>query len=113
MWMIKIAAEDNGAHRNQTAVSVIPEGWAVLPKDRREYENFPYGEPVVEELDGVLTVTDWTPGPRPERPVEPEPTVPVTPSLSARVAALEEEAEQAKIDRAALLYLMTGEEVAE
>lgn len=31
-------------------------------------------------------------------------------TIESRVAALEEEAEQAKIDRAALTYLLTGEE---
>lgn len=59
--------------------------------------------------DGVLTLTNV-----PEPELEPDiPEEPEDDSLSARVAALEEEAEQAKIDRAALLYLMTGEEVAE
>ena len=53
--------------------------------------------------DGVLTLTNAA-----EQPEEPEEEE--TPSISERVEALEAEAEQAKIDRAALTYLLTGEE---
>ena len=80
MKLIEIAALDNGAHRNQTSdvgfVS-IPDGWAVVP-DEMELENFPFGEVTVEEIDGVMTVTNWVAGlipePEPEPEVEPEPT---------------------------------------
>lgn len=70
MRIIEIAALSNGAHRNQTPnrLSVIPDGWAVVPDDL-ETKNFPFGEVVVETVDGVPTVTAWTPGtaPEPER----------------------------------------------
>lgn len=72
MKIIEIAVMDNGAHRNQTSdidfVS-IPIGWAVVPDDM-VCENFPFGEVTVEYVDGVLTVTKWTPTPIPES--EPE-----------------------------------------
>lgn len=61
MTIIEITALSNGAHRNQTYHKIIPDGWAV---DRNNLcvENFPFGEVVAEEIDGVMTVTKWTPG---------------------------------------------------
>lgn len=76
MRIIEIAALSNGAHRNQTCeMKSVPSGWAVIPADM-ECENFPFGEVEVEEKDGVMTVTKWTPGvmPEPEPLPEPEPT---------------------------------------
>ena len=39
-------------------------------------ENFPFGEVKAEEIDGVMTVTEWIAGtmPEPEPISEPEPT---------------------------------------
>lgn len=72
MLIIEIAALDNGAHRNQNgSLSRIPDGWAVVP-DEMECENFPFGEVEAEEIDGVMTVTKWTPGEIPEPEPEPE-----------------------------------------
>ena len=76
MRIIEIAPLENGAHRNQNSgVSVVPEGWAIIPDDM-VCENFPFGEVEVAEIDGVMTVTSWTPlpMPEPEPEVEPEPT---------------------------------------
>lgn len=73
MTMIEIAPLSNGAHRNQTALSVIPSGWAAIPSDMI-CENFPFGEVTAEEIDGVMTVTEWEPLPIPE-PEPHEPTV--------------------------------------
>ena len=62
MRIIEIAALENGAHRNQTSnMSVIPDGWAVIP-ETMETPNFPFGTVTAEEINGVMTVTDWTPG---------------------------------------------------
>ena len=62
MQIIEIIALNNGAHRNQIGnISVVPDGWAVLPEEM-ETLNFPFGEVIVEEIDGVATVTSWTPG---------------------------------------------------
>ena len=75
MRIIEIQALDNGAHRNQDGgITIVPEGWAVIPEDM-ECENFPFGEVEVEEIDGVMTVTKWIPGemPEPEPVPEPEP----------------------------------------
>ena len=77
MLIVEIIALDNGAHRNQDSnlsIQNIPEGWAVVPKDM-ELENFPFGEVTAEEIDGVMTVTNWVAGVVPEpdpEPVEPE-----------------------------------------
>lgn len=76
MNMIEIIALENGAHRNQNGgLSVVPSGWAVIPADM-ECENFPFGEVEVAEVNGVMTVTKWTPGemPEPEPELEAEPT---------------------------------------
>ena len=72
MKIIEVAALSNGAHRNQTidAAIDIPEGWAVIPDDM-ETENFPFGEVVAENVDGVMSVAKWIPGEMPEPiPVE-------------------------------------------
>ena len=76
MRIVEIAPLDNGAHRNQSGgLSVVPAGWAVIPADMI-CENFPFGDVEVAEIDGVITVTKWTPGemPAPEPIPEPEPT---------------------------------------
>ena len=77
MKFVEINKLENGAHRNQTISNLtkIPDGWAVLP-DSLETPNFPYGDLTAEEIDGVMTVTSWTPGemPEPEPEPEPEPT---------------------------------------
>lgn len=76
MKIIEIKSLSNGAHNNQTTDRVlpVPPGWAVVP-DNVTTENFPFGEVEVKEVNGVMTVTKWTPGEIPEpEPVEPEPT---------------------------------------
>ena len=76
MRLIKIEKFENGAHDNQTVDRMrnIPEGWAVIPDDM-ETTNFPFGDLSAEEVDGVMTVTSWTPGEIPEAEIiEREPT---------------------------------------
>ena len=74
MRIVEIAAASNGSHRNQRmSGSFVPEGWAVVP-DSLDTKNFPFGDLTAEEVDGIMTVTSWTPGVVPE-PVEPEPVV--------------------------------------
>lgn len=76
MRIIEIAPLENGAHRNQNGgMSVVPSGWAVIPADM-VCENFPFGEVEVAEIDGVMTVTKWTPGEMPEPKPTPEPEGP-------------------------------------
>lgn len=76
MYMIEILALDNGAHRNQTYHGVLPDGWALIREDVSTLENFPFGEVIAEEVDGVMTMVEWTPGimPEPEPIPEPEET---------------------------------------
>lgn len=77
MRIIEIAPLDNGAHKNQNGgLSVVPDGWAVVPADM-ECENFPFGDVEVAEINGVMTVTQWTPGVMPEPEPIPEPEQPV------------------------------------
>lgn len=70
MKAIEIIALENGAHRNQTGIKTLPEGWAVIPDDM-VCENFPFGEIETAEINDVITVTKWTPGVMPEiKPIE-------------------------------------------
>lgn len=72
MRIIEIAPLENGAHRNQSGLfRTIPTGWAVIPNNMAT-DNFPFGEVVAEEIDGVMTVTSWVAG---EIPVEQEPVL--------------------------------------
>lgn len=77
MRLIKIQAETSGGHAYQVSdsISVVPNGWAVVP-DNMETPNVPYGDITVEELDGVMTVTSWTArdNPEPSEPIEREAT---------------------------------------
>ena len=79
MRIMEISALPNGAHRNQTwDLPVPPAGFAVIP-DGLDTPHFPFGEAAVEEIDGVMTVTEWTPGVLPEPEVmEEEPVAPLT-----------------------------------
>lgn len=85
MTIIKIEPYENGAHANQTIYSVIPvpDEWALVPEDMLPLESFPFGDAEVEEIDGVMTVTKWTPGKLPD----PEPTPPPEPTQLDRVEA--------------------------
>lgn len=71
MRMIEISALENGAHNNQTFHGVLPDGWAI-DRDNLCVENFPFGVVEAEEIDGILTVTKWTPTDLPEPAPEPE-----------------------------------------
>lgn len=99
MIIIKIALNSNGSHSNQTLDNCtpetfpVPEGWAVIPASLgtpETLEHFPFGDITVEDVDGVPTVTSWTPLPIPE-PEKPEPEPEPPASLEARVDALETE----------------------
>lgn len=74
MRIVEISPLPDGAHRSQGYHGEVMDGYALIPEDM-ETQNFPYGEVEVAEIDGILTVTKWTPGIMPE-PVEPvyEPT---------------------------------------
>lgn len=68
MKIIEINALENGAHRNQNGnFEKIPSGWAVIPENMNTI-NFPFGEIKVEEIDGIMTVTEWISGtiPKPD-----------------------------------------------
>lgn len=76
MRIIKIEAEPSGMHQYVTSSldMPVPDGWAKVPDDM-VLENCPWGEVTTDKVDGVMTVTDWTPGeiPEPEPVPEPEP----------------------------------------
>ena len=77
MKLIKIKPFNTGAHliAINNVIKEIPSGWAIIPNDM-ETPNLPYGDITVEEIDGVPTVTSWTPGevPEPMPEVKAEPT---------------------------------------
>ena len=110
MTIVQIEPLSNGAHMNQTKDSFlsIPDGWALIPDDM-DTLNFPFGQVTVEEIGGVMTVTNWTPGiiPDPPPPPEPEPE----PTLDDRVSTLEAtKANQTDVDELneALNMILTG-----
>lgn len=94
MTIIEIESLANGAHCSQTwGGPSVPPGYAVLPADLgvpETLEHFPFGDITVEDMDGVPTVTSWTPLLIPE-PEEPEPGPEPPASLEDRVDALETE----------------------
>ena len=71
MRIIEINKLPNGAHKNQTSSGsmIVSKGWAIIP-DEMICDNFPFGDVKVEEVDGVMVVTEWVPGvmPEPENP---------------------------------------------
>lgn len=60
MRTVAIKALPNGAHLHTRDVPCVPKGHAVIPEDM-VLENFPFGRVEAKEIDGVLTVTKWTP----------------------------------------------------
>lgn len=88
MYMLEIITLENGAHNNQTYHDFLPEGWAIIPDELGELENFPFGEVEIEEIDGVPTVKTWIPG------VMPKVTLvelgPPPPTYDERLTVLEE-----------------------
>lgn len=85
--IIKIETLGNGVHCYCTSdnLLVIPEGWAVIPDDM-ETPNLPYGDITVEEIEGVPTVTSWTPREMPV--VEPTPEVEAEPTAEELIDIL-------------------------
>lgn len=88
MQIIEIIAQENGGHRNQTYNGFLPEGWAIIPEDMA-VENFPFGEVKAAEVDGVMTVTKWTPGTMPEPEPVPEETESADDVLNALLGVTE------------------------
>ena len=73
MRIIEITALDNGAHRNQNGgLSVVPEGWAVIPDSMTIPDTFPFVNITVK--DGVVTSMTAGTMPDPEPEVEPAPS---------------------------------------
>lgn len=73
MLIIEIAAQSNGAHRNQTgAFRTIPDGWAEVPSSIEIPDTFPFVN--IEVEDGVVTSMAAGVVPEPEPEPEPEPT---------------------------------------
>ena len=98
MRIIKIEANPNGAHRNQTSSGAlpVPSGWATIP-DGMETPNFPFGDITVDKQTPPV-VTNWTSLPIPEPEPEPDPA----PTTEDRVAALEVENKTLKAQVTAL-----------
>lgn len=96
MLAIEIKQSETGYHANQRSDGLFPLllGWAVVPESlgtMETLEHFPFGDIAVEEIDGVPTVTGWTPLPVPEPGPEPEPETADTPvTWSVLAAAIRE-----------------------
>lgn len=72
MRIVEIDALPNGAHRNQAYNGIVIDGWAVVPDDM-DTPNYPFGVVEADLVNGVMTVTGWTPGVLPEPEPEPQP----------------------------------------
>ena len=77
MYIIEIAALENGAHRNQTYNGAIPPEWgetAFIRDNVSELENFPFGSFDVEYINNTAYMVSgsWVPGEMPEPEPEPE-----------------------------------------
>ena len=88
MRIIEIAALPNGAHRNQTGANVLPDGWAMIP-DEMETQNFPFGDIIVEEIDNIMTVTQWVSGTMPSQ----EPSVILNKTKQSKLAEISKSCE--------------------
>lgn len=70
MRIIKIKQNINNSHDNQyindSKLLSIPDGYALIPENL-ETPNFPFGDIEVEEVDGAMTVTSWSPKDIPEQ----------------------------------------------
>lgn len=60
MITVKIEKLDNGAHRNQNGVNIVPNDWAIVP-DTLDTPNFPFGDIEVDYTQNPPVVTKWTP----------------------------------------------------
>lgn len=71
MRIIKIQAEENGGHDNQTTSEIIPvpDGWLIIPDDIEIPDTFPF----VTFHYRKDVVTDMSPAPVPPPEPEPEP----------------------------------------
>lgn len=74
MTIIKIQTNENGGHDNQTMdgetpkTFPIPDGYAIIPESvgtPDTLKNYPFGEITVKTINGIPTVTSWTPLPIP------------------------------------------------
>ena len=73
MRIIEITALPNGAHRNQSGgLSVVPEGWAMIPSDMTIPDTFPFVD--IEVVDGVVVQMTAGAMPEPEPIPESKPT---------------------------------------
>ena len=59
--MIQINTLPDGGHRSQGYHGEVVEGYALIPEDM-ETPNFPFGEVEAAEINGIVTMTKWTPG---------------------------------------------------
>ena len=65
--IVEVKALPGGLHRSQTYHGEVMDGYALIPADM-ETPNFPYGEVEASKINGIMTVTKWTPGEVPALP---------------------------------------------
>lgn len=78
MHIICLTPLEEGVYNDHSSDSIIapPDGWAMIPEGLLKPPTFPrLGSIEAAEIDGVMTVTEWTAGEIPEQPeVAEEPT---------------------------------------
>lgn len=108
MYMIELSPLANGAHRNQTIIHPLPDGWAVIPENMELPATFPFVG--VEAADGIVTSLTadqaaWDAVQETQAPETPQP-----PTLEERVTALESENAALKEELQAAKILLGLEE---
>lgn len=91
--IIKVASGVGGSHEIQTYPTpiAIMDGWAYLSPGLGTpdtLENLPFGNVIVESIDGIPTVTSWMSLPMPEPEEPPEPPASPEERLEAETAAI-------------------------
>ena len=76
MKIIELSELSNGAHRNMDSSAFLAplEGWAMIPNEMEIPDSYPFVKVEAEEIDGVMTVTNLTPGVVPEPEPRPDPS---------------------------------------
>lgn len=87
MTLLQIIPEMDGSHLYQVSsvdLDTIPDDMVLVPENMLPLDNFPYGNIKFKNIDGVQTLTEWTPLPIPIPP-EPIPEPSMEEKLQAQV----------------------------
>lgn len=84
MNIIELAALSNGAHRNQSGTSFLPNGWVELPPDYAQYLPF---ITITESADGTYCFADNPEARATQEAADAEHTADVPPTVEEQLRA--------------------------